>query len=241
MVNIGGLIKTSLTDYPDKISCIIFTNACNFSCPYCYNPSLVRGSVKNIKEHEIFDFLEERKNLLDGVVITGGEPTIQIGIIEFTKKIKALGYSVKLDTNGSRPEILKELIEKNLIDYVAMDVKAPAEKYSLVSGESLKTINESISLIINSKVEHEFRSTVLPALHNGSDILAMAEMIKGGKILFLQQFYSGETLDPDFKNKPAFGIEELMQIAGECSQYIPTKIRGYDTEIKMGQDAKQGK
>src|SRR5512136_682372 len=129
-MNIGGLQKTSLLDYPDLISAIVWTVGCNFRCPFCYNKDLVLGKVENIAEEDVLSFLKKRKGLLEGLVISGGEPLIQNDIIQFCEKVKKIGYLIKIDTNGINPEVLQELIDKKLVDYIAMDIKAPKEKYN---------------------------------------------------------------------------------------------------------------
>ncbi|KKQ78499.1 MAG: Anaerobic ribonucleoside-triphosphate reductase activating protein [Parcubacteria group bacterium GW2011_GWC2_38_7] len=212
---IGGLQKTTLVDYPGKIAATIFTIGCNYRCSFCHNPEIVKGIAKVIPEESVLDFLKSRKDLLDGVCITGGEPTMQDDLINFIKKIKHLGYSVKLDTNGYRPQILKKLFSKKLLDYVAMDIKAPWKKYSKIVNrtENLDNVKESVLMIRESGVPYEFRSTVLPALHSEKDIVAMARQIKGSDKYFLQQFRPvGTLVDPDFINKVTYTKKQLTEI-----------------------------
>ena len=162
MFIIGGLQKTSLLDFPKKIAAIVFTQGCNFRCGYCHNAELLDFSAEpKVKEEDFFDFLTKRKGKLDGVVITGGEPTVQSGLKEFILKIKDLGFEVKLDTNGTNPKVLSELLQ--IIDYVAMDIKAPFTKYGMIAGVNvnIENIRESINLIISSNVDYEFRTTVV--------------------------------------------------------------------------------
>jgi len=191
-MKIGGFQRFSLIDYPNKISCIVFTQGCNFRCPYCYNPELVYPEffTTPLKEEAIFDFLKRRKGRLEAVVITGGEPTIQPDLTEFIEKIKKMDYFVKLDTNGSNPHILKELIKSKLIDYIAMDIKAPPEKYSLLSGRDvdISLIFESMKIIENSSLEYEFRTTFVPSLLSEVDILRIKNMIKDKKRYRIQKF-----------------------------------------------------
>lgn len=191
-MRIGGLQKFSLIDYPDKFSCIIFTQGCNFRCPWCHNPELVYPHLfKNtISENYIFDFLESRKNELEAVVITGGEPTIQPDLAEFIEKIKKMGYLVKLDTNGSNPYILEKLLKNKLVDYVAMDIKAPPEKYSLLIGKSIdiSLIFESIEIIEKYSPDYEFRTTFVPSLLSEDDLIKIKRMIRSKKRHKIQGF-----------------------------------------------------
>ncbi len=189
-MKIGGLQRFSLIEYPKKISCVVFTVGCNFRCSYCYNPKLVRETCQLIPEGSVFKFLEKRKGLLDAVVITGGEPLLQADIQEFCQKVKKRGFLAGLETNGAFPEKLKELIDKKLLDFVAMDVKAPLEKYSSIAKVEVATekIKKSIQLIMKSKLEYEFRTTCYPALGK-KDFLEIFKLIKGAKKYALQQFF----------------------------------------------------
>lgn len=189
-MKIGGLQKTSLLDYPDTISAIIWTIGCNFHCPFCYNKDLVEGKVGSISEDEILSFLEKRKVMLEGLVISGGEPLMQKDITNFCEKVKKLGYLVKIDTNGAYPEKLKELIDKKLVDYIAMDVKAPKEKYDSLSGvkTNIKKIEKSIGIIQKSDVDYEFKTTFVPNLLKKEDIIEIGKWLKNSKKFYLQQF-----------------------------------------------------
>ncbi len=218
---IGGLQKTSLLDYPDKVAAIIFTAGCNFRCGFCYNSNLVTHTdqVKIIPEKEVLDFLSSRKKKLDAVVITGGEPTLQPDLPQFIKKIKALGYLVKLDTNGTNPAMLSVLIDSGLIDYIAMDIKGPLPKYAKIVKVNIDTdrIRESIEIIKNSSLPYEFRSTILPALHSREDLLAMSELIAGANRYFLQKFMPVASLnDPAFRSLPSFTDAEMNELAKLC-------------------------
>ena len=199
-MRIGGFQKFSLIDYPNKISCIVFTQGCNFRCPWCHNPELVYPEffTTSLKEEAIFDFLRRRKGKLEAVVITGGEPTIQPDLAEFIEKIKKMDYFVKLDTNGSSPHILKELIKSKLIDYIAMDIKAPPEKYSLLIGRDIdiSLIFESIKIIENSSLEYEFRTTSVPSLLSEDDILRIKNMVNDEKRYRIQRFRKVEKKVP---------------------------------------------
>jgi len=195
---IGGLIKFSLIDYPQKMSAVIFTQGCNFRCPYCHNPELVLPEKYNqpILEEDVIEFLKKRRTQLEGVVITGGEPTIQKGLPGFLRRIRNLGYLIKLDTNGSNPDLIRELIDKGLVNYIAMDVKAPLEKYHMLTkaDDSNKWIEESIDAIITSGIDHEFRTTLVDSLLTQEDITQIKDLVKGTKNYRLQDFISRDDL-----------------------------------------------
>lgn len=233
MIEIGGLQKTTLIDYPGQIAATVFLCGCNFRCPFCYSRELVLPEeIKKqpkISEKEFFDFLKERKGLLGGIVICGGEPTIHQDLPDFIKKIKDLGYLVKLDTNGSNPEMLKQLIKEKLIDYIAMDVKAPKEKYDEAAGVkvNMRKIRESISILREEKVEFEFRTTVVPTIHTKEDIVKIAKWIRGdlsigsgqGKY-YLQNFRPEKTIDPKFEKVKPYSKDYLLEIKEEISQFF---------------------
>ncbi len=213
---IGGFQKFSLIDYPKKISAIIFTQGCNFRCHYCYNPELVKPELFTppIPEEEVLSFLEKRRGVLEGVVITGGEPLLQKDLPDFLKKVKDYGYSIKLDTNGSFPEKLKELIEKKLIDFVAMDIKAPFEKYEKVCGVQVDTkkIQESIKIIMNSGIDYLFRTVLIKEFLDFKDIEIIANYIKGAKNYILQKFFASEKIiSPYLLEKINFTEEEIKK------------------------------
>ncbi|PIV41894.1 MAG: anaerobic ribonucleoside-triphosphate reductase activating protein [Candidatus Nealsonbacteria bacterium CG_4_10_14_0_2_um_filter_40_15] len=230
-MEIGGLEKSTLIDYPAKVACTVFLVGCNFRCPFCYSSELVLPekikSQPRISEKEFFDFLKKRKGLLEGVVICGGEPTQNKDLPDFIKKIKKLGYRVKLDTNGSSPEILAKLIGEKLIDYVAMDIKAPKERYYKATGVKvdIKKIQKSIDILKRGKVDYELRSTILPKLHTKEDIVNMAKWIRNAKVYYLQQFRPEKTIDPEYEQYKPFSQEELKSIQKECSKYVFTKLR----------------
>jgi pyruvate formate lyase activating enzyme len=222
---IGGLQKTSLLDYPGKVSAIVFTVGCNFRCGFCYNANLVTHiDKKNFISAEIlFDFLKKRKKVLDAVVITGGEPTLHLDLPEFIKKIKELGYLIKLDTNGTNPKMIASLIKNKLIDYLAMDIKGPLPKYSAVVNSEVNSqkIKKSITLIMNSGLPYEFRSTILPALHTTDDLIAMAKSISGADKYFLQKFKGGlDHNDPRFATEKSFKDKEMKELAGFCRPFV---------------------
>ncbi|MBO5734864.1 MAG: anaerobic ribonucleoside-triphosphate reductase activating protein [Clostridia bacterium] len=200
-MQINGFQKLTLLDFPGKVACIVFTPGCNFRCPFCHNASLVTHiDGERIEEEEILSYLKKRQGLLDGVVVTGGEPTLQGDLADFLGKVKALGYAVKLDTNGTSPEKLKTLVEKGLVDYVAMDIKNTAAKYPVTAGcgsAVLGKVEESIDFLLADTVDYEFRTTVTAELHTPQDIGDIAKRIKGAKRYFLQNFIdSGDIVSP---------------------------------------------
>lgn len=214
---VKGLQKLTLIDYPGKVACTLFTFGCNFRCPYCHNPELViDDGTPPISEENIFRFLEERKGFLDGVCITGGEPTLHDDLPNFIKKLKNLGYSVKLDTNGTNPKMLKQLIEEKLVDYIAMDVKAPLKRYESVVKTKIdvEKISESIE-IVKTFPEHEFRTTVVPELLSKEDILTIAKQLEGVRRFFIQQFKPSKALDEKFLEKQSYLEDELKEILNE--------------------------
>lgn len=215
---IGGLQKTTLIDYPGKIACTIFTIGCNFQCPFCYSPELVLPQkIKKqpkIPEKEILNFLKKRRGKIEGVVICGGEPTIQKDLSLFLKKIKKMNFLVKLDTNGYLPNALKNLIKKKLVDYIAMDIKGPKEKYEKYCGKKidLKKIEDSIKTIKSSGLDYEFRTTIAPGITE-TDIIKIANWIGPAKKYFLQEFYKEkEIINPEIKKLPILKREKLKGI-----------------------------
>jgi len=243
-MEIGGLEKSTFIDYPGRVACTVFLIGCNFRCPFCYSSELVLPEKilrqPKISGKEFFDFLKERKGLLDGVVLCGGEPTLQKDLPDFIKRIKDLGYLVKLDTNGSNPGMLKKLIDKKLIDYVAMDIKAPLgakiqkpkfkiSKYDKATGVkvNLEKIKESIEIIKNSGIDYEFRSTIVPSIHAKEDVIQMAKDISSAKKYYLQNFRAEKTLDPRFEKIKPYPKEFLREIQKEISQFFEVcEVRG---------------
>jgi pyruvate formate lyase activating enzyme len=189
-MKIGGFQKTSLLDYPDRISAIVWTSGCNFRCPFCYNKKLAQGNAGLFPEDEILSFLSKRKGLVEGVVISGGEPLLQDDLVDFIGKVKKQGFLVKIDTNGSFPEKLRELLDQQLVDYVAMDVKAPKEKYHQLTDidVDISKIETSIDLIKNKAPAYEFKTTFIAGLLKKEDIVKIAEWLKGADTYYLQQF-----------------------------------------------------
>lgn len=222
-IQIAGLQKLTLLDYPGKLSCIIFTAGCNFRCPFCHNAGIVLKTQSPVPQSEIFDFLEKRKNVLEGVCVTGGEPLIHDGIEEFLKKIKALGLSVKLDTNGSFPDKLAALIDKGLIDYVAMDVKNTPEKYGLTTGcaaDYIK-IEQSVKIIKESGLDYEFRTTVAKEFHSLMDMEKIGKAFAGAKKFYLQNFVVSDNLLGGVALTP-FSEEEMENALVIIKKYIPS-------------------
>lgn len=225
---IGGLEKLSILDYPDHLAAIIFTQGCNFRCHFCYNPMLVLTregeDEKKIKEkglstlstEDLFLFLKERYGRLDGVVITGGEPTLHPDLPFFIGEIKALGYDVKLDSNGTNPKMLQELIDKKLIDYIAMDIKSPLKSYenTVSAFVDCNNLEKSVKIIIESGLPHEFRTTVVPGLLDKDDFKVMGELIKGAGKWYLQKFKSDTDLvNQSFEGKRPYTDKEMLEFA----------------------------
>lgn len=224
---IGGIQRTSLLDFPDKISAIVFTQGCNFNCGYCHNPDLL-NSKKDIYSTDVFfEFLDKRKGKLDGVVITGGEATLQPDLIPFIKEIKARGFLVKLDTNGYRPDVLDQALP--LVDYVAMDIKAPLDKYPEITKTEIdiEKIKKSINLLQTSKVPYEFRTTVIKSQLNYEDFKKIGELIKGTQNYFLQKFEAKTAInDESLKNESSYSNEEFKEIIEILKEYnITAKLR----------------
>ena len=223
-MKIGYVQKTSFIDFPGKISAVVFMQGCNFRCPYCHNPELVDpdryGDI--IFMGDVYSYLEKRRGKLDAVVITGGEPTLQSGLIGFMHRVKSMGYLVKLDTNGSRPKVIQEALTNNLLDYLAMDIKAPWDKYSHVAGSlvNITHIKKSIEMIIASDIAYEFRTTLVNSLLDSGDVLKIAKTIKDAKLYVLQKFVSSKHLDRTYARKAPFSNEEMAALATEVSSFV---------------------
>ena len=227
-MHISGLQKLTLMDFPEVVSCIVFTQGCNFRCPFCHNSSLVNGAGDcEISEAEVLDFLKERKKLLDGVVITGGEPTLNKDIADFLKKIKDLGYLIKLDTNGTNPDLLKKLVADKLVDYVAMDIKNCPEKYEKAAGVNkfMEKVSQSKDFLLTGAVDYEFRTTVVKGIHTKDDLISLAKWIAGAKKYYLQQYKnSGDIISPE--GLSSFSQEEMNDFLSAVSPIInSSKIR----------------
>jgi pyruvate formate lyase activating enzyme len=231
-IAIKGVFKTSLLDYPGKISTVIFLGNCNFRCPFCHNPELVLKpeSLPSIPPEEILDYLKEKRKWLDGLVVGGGEPTLHAGLPDFLAQVKAAGFLVKLDTNGTNPEMIKELLDRKIVDYVAMDIKAPLEKYGLLTGVKvdLEKIKQSVELLKNSNIDYEFRTTVVPGLHEEDDFPKIGQWLKGSKKYFLQQFANDHALvDDQLQKVQPFRPSKLEKIAENLKEFFEiVEIRG---------------
>jgi pyruvate formate lyase activating enzyme len=226
---IKGFIPTSLLDWDGKIVSTLYTPYCNFRCPYCQNAELVLNPkrLETIPFEVIEDYLTKNKKWIDGVCLTGGEPCMYKDLPEFIQKIRKLGVLVKLDTNGGFPIMLQDIIKKKLVDYIALDIKAPIDlsSYSKSTGvknpKILEKVKKSIKLIMNSRIDYEFRTTVVPTLHKEKDIEKIAKFIKGAKKYALQNFSNkGEILDPQFKNVKPYHIEILRRMQKIASPYV---------------------
>ena len=220
-MNIAGVQKVTLLDYPGKVACEIFTQGCNFECPFCQNSGLIPiTNTGEFSEEEIFEYLVLRKKILDGVVITGGEPTVQKDLKGFIKKIKDLGLLVKLDTNGGNPKVLQELIDEDLVDYVAMDIKNIFNKYNITAGKkiNLDNIKKSIEILKASKIDYEFRTTIIKEMHSLDDIVSICKLVGNAKY-YLQNFEDSENvLDHSLHG---FSREELLFIDKYLKDLFP--------------------
>jgi pyruvate formate lyase activating enzyme len=219
-----GLQKTSLLDYPEHLAAIVFTGGCNFNCPYCHNSKLLHPQNSTpLDSDEIFSFLKKRSGILEGLVITGGEPTLASDLADFVRQVKKLGLKVKLDTNGTYPERIKQLLDENLLDYIAMDVKASPEHYAAASGifdnlNNLTTIRQSIELIMNSGIDYEFRTTVVREIHELSHFHQLGQLISGAGLCYLQTFHDGETVNT--KGLHAFSEDDMKKAAEILQPYV---------------------
>ena len=225
-MKIGGLRRVSLIDYPGLICATVFLQGCNFKCPYCHNPELVDPGLfrTSIKENTVMEFLDSRKGKLDAVTICGGEPTIQDDLNRFIKQIKKMGFAVKLDTNGSQPNVIKALIAEKLLDFIAMDVKAPLDKYKEIVKTNVNqdSIKESIKIILKAKVPYEFRTTLVQLQLEENDILQIGKLITGASHYVLQNFINVITLDKRFQKEKTFSEEKLQKIKNHLEHQIPS-------------------
>jgi pyruvate formate lyase activating enzyme len=229
LVALKGWARTSLIDYPDHIATVLFTGGCNFRCPMCHNADLVLrpGEMETLPEEKVWDFLRRREGLVDGVVITGGEPTLQPDLSPFLYQLKEANLDVKLDTNGYRPEILAALLTDGLLDHVALDVKAPPGKYPLLTGLTdvdVTRVEQSIALLKESDIAYEFRTTVVPGLLDEDDVADIAHWIAGAQRYALQQFRPVNTIDPALEKASPYPIETLQAMARRASQWVPQVI-----------------
>ncbi len=229
-MKICGFQKMTMLDFPGKVACTVFTGGCNFRCPFCHNALLVTeiDNENTFDEDEIIAYLYKRKGIIDGVCITGGEPLLQKDITEFLRKVKATGMPVKLDTNGSYPEKLRELVSEGLVEYVAMDIKNSKEKYAQtvdLPDFDLGKVEESVSFLLSDTVDYEFRTTVVKEFHTQDDIVSIAEWIKGAKRYFLQGFVdSGNLIGSGMS---ALKPQEMVDFCTKAQEIVPnTVLRG---------------
>lgn len=229
-MKINGFQKLTLLDFPGKTACTVFTPGCNFRCPFCHNASLVThiDNSYDMSEEDILLYLEKRKNLLDGVAITGGEPLLQNGIEDFISRVKAMGYAVKLDTNGSFPEKLIQIVEKGLADYVAMDIKNSEAKYGETVGIEnfdITPVEKSVEFLLQNKVPYEFRTTVVDKFHTVDDIQEIVCWIKGANKYFLQNFVdSGDLIEDGLTAVPLEKLKEMREKASKIIENV--ELRG---------------
>jgi len=225
-----GLQKTTLLDYPGKVASTIFTGGCNFKCPYCHNRDLVMppSDVLAYSQEEIFEHLQAKKKVLDGVCITGGEPTLHKDLPEFIKQIKDMGLLVKLDSNGTNPDMVAKLIEQQLIDYIAMDIKHSKEKYNEIASMThfdIRPIEESVTLLKEGKIDYEFRTTIMKECHTADDMKPIGEWLKGAKAYYLQSYKESEqVINPIFSPHSLETLESFVEI---LKPYVAnTNLRG---------------
>ena len=230
-MKLHGLQKMTLLDFPGRVACTVFLGGCDFRCPFCHNFELIDGTAQPIMtDDELISFLESRKGLLEGVAITGGEPCLHKDLPELIRRIRAAGYAVKLDTNGYHPEMLKQILDEGLVEYVAMDIKNSEEKYPLTCGMdemNMEPIRESISILMNGSTDYEFRTTVIKELHEKEDFEKIGAMIKGAKRYFLQRFTDRDSVP--YGNLTAPSFDEMYEFADIARKYIPdTSLRGVE-------------
>ena len=232
-MDIRGLQKVSLIDYPGSVCATLFAGGCNLRCLFCHNRDLVLkpGELPLIEESEVMEYLDDKGSILDGICISGGEPTLQHDLFAFIIKVKNIGLKVKLDTNGTRPEVIRNLLDSELLDYIAVDIKAPLDKYALIVGDSkdLNKIIETIDLVKNSIIEQEFRTTVVPGLLDENDILHIAKSLSGCRKYVLQQFHPQDSMiDPSLISIKPFSRERIERLAKSCRKHIENvQLRGF--------------
>jgi pyruvate formate lyase activating enzyme len=240
-MHIKGWVKSSLLDFPGRIAASLFSGGCNFRCPNCHNAELVLHpqDLPDLTEAEIWAFLEQRRGLLDGVVLSGGEPTLEPDLLDFASRVHRLGFLVKLDTNGYLPDVLEEAIEQGVVDYVAMDVKAPLERYAEASGRAVeaKRLARSVELLIEQGraaegVEYEFRTTVVPGILQEEDILRIGEWIAGARAYYLQQFVPRNTLDPWMMEQHPYAADRIRAMAELAAHKVQrVQVRGLSSGL----------
>jgi len=232
-VPIKGFIGTSLIDYPGRVASVLFFGGCNFRCPYCHNVDLVLhpSTMTTIPTEQLLDALEHRRGFADGVVITGGEPTLFPALAGLLQTIRTMGFAIKLDSNGSQPNVLQDLLRQGLIDYVAMDIKAPRERYPEVAGRDMdiQAISTGVDILKHCGLPHEFRTTVVPTLLDVNDIEVIARWIAGPSLYFLQQFQPDRCLDPRLERVEPYSVIEMEKMAAAARPYLGNvQLRGWD-------------
>jgi pyruvate formate lyase activating enzyme len=230
-MHVKGWVKSSLLDFPGRIAASLFCGGCNFRCPNCHNADLVLhpNQLADLDEDEVWGFLEQRRGLLDGVVLSGGEPTLQPDLPVWAVRLRQLGFLVKLDTNGYLPDLLEEVIADRLVDYVAMDVKASLPRYAKAAGIAVDTarISRSISLLLEGQIEYEFRTTVVPGILDEDEIVRIGERIDGARVYYLQQFVPRNTLDPAMLDQRPYPVSRIKTMARLVRPYVETvHVRG---------------
>lgn len=220
----GGIQRFSLIDYPGKIAAVLFSQGCTFSCPFCHNPDLVdpKQFTKPLSLQDIKAFLHQRKNELEAVVFSGGEPTIHPSLPSFIHEVKQMGFLIKLDTSGTNPHMIASLLSQKLLDYIAMDIKAPLSRYSEMTKSSFSNdlIKKSIELVLTSSISYEFRSTIFPSFHKQEDLIAMAQMIPNARLYILQNFRNEKTLSSHLKNDKSFSKDEMLSFQKLLSPFV---------------------
>ncbi len=230
-MKIHGLQKMTLLDFPGHVACTVFTGGCDLRCPFCHNFELVDGTAPAImEEEELLSFLEKRRGLLDGVAFTGGEPCLQKNLPELMRKIREMGFAIKLDTNGNHPDMLEKMISEGLVDYVAMDIKNSPEKYAVTCGLEtldLTKIRQSVEILKSGRVDYEFRTTVVAQFHEENDFRLIGQWLRGAKRYFLQSFTDRDSVPYGGMSAPS--REEIFRYAQIAQENIPdTQVRGVD-------------
>lgn len=230
-LGIKGFTPTSLIDWPGKIAAVIFLAGCSFRCHYCYNPEFIDNpdSIEDLEDKVVFDYLKKKKKWLDGVVMLGGEPTIHKNFYKIVQRIKKMDLKIGVHTNGTNPKALEELIKDKMVDYFAMDIKAPLEKYKDIVDTDIKItlITDSINIIKNSQIDYEFRTTVVPGLLGEEDIEKISKLLSGSKRFFIQQFQPGKTLNSKYIKVQPYKISELIKFKKIAEPFFEkVEIRG---------------
>jgi pyruvate formate lyase activating enzyme len=221
-MRINGFTGVSLINYREKICSVIYTSPCNFKCPFCHNPALVSSNPFTIEEDKILEDIASRRNFIDGVAITGGEPAMQENIIEFMTKLKKMNLLVKLDTNGYFPQVIKEALKNDIVDHVSMDIKSTPDKYSIACGVpvDIKRIKESIGVIMDGGIDYDFRTTAVPGITEKEDFTAIGKMIKGARTHIIQQFSNENTLEKRFSKVKPFTENDLSEFADIMKKHV---------------------